>query len=81
MWKNKVRLSPGETLEFKSKHEKGNLGQEEVELYSVVDSEGTVNGSVQYIDHMSIKAPFHNSLHLIQHDSMGRILVDERWNP
>ncbi len=80
MWKNRVRLSPGEALEFKSKHEKGNLGQEEVELYSVVDSEGKVIGSVRYIDHMSIKAPFHRSLHLIQIDSMGKALVDERWN-
>jgi len=80
MWKNKLKLEEGESLRLDNKYEKGSLGQEEVELYSVVDRQGQVTGSVQYTDHTSIKAPFRNSLHLLQLEKGGNTLVDERWS-
>lgn len=78
MWKQKLTLNEGETLRFESRREKGNLGQEEVELYSVVNVTGHVVGEVQYIDHTSIKAPFRKSFHLL-HRKEGKTLLDERW--
>ncbi len=80
MWKNKLKLSECETLRLDRKYERGNLGQEEVELYSVLNPEGQVMGSVQYIDHTSIKAPFRQSFHLVQRHKDGMTLVDGRWS-
>jgi hypothetical protein len=80
MWKNKLKLEEGEALRLDNKYEKGSLGQEEVELYSVVDRQGQVKGSIQYIDHTSIKAPFRQTRHLVQREKGGKTLVDERWS-
>jgi hypothetical protein len=79
MWKNRLKIADGEVLRLDSKYEKGNLGQEEVALYSIVDAQGKITGSVQYTDHTSIKAPFHQSLHLVQRDESGKTIIDERW--
>lgn len=81
MWKEHLILAPGESLRFDERHDKGNLGQEEVERHSIVDSLGNVSATVQFTDHMSIKAPFVRSLHLIQRTITGAIVVDKRWNP
>lgn len=78
-WQSKVRLSEGESLRLDGKHDKGNLGQEEIERYSIIDREGQVTGAVQITDHMSIKAPFRRSHHLVQRDSQGAVVLDERW--
>jgi hypothetical protein len=78
MWKQKLVLDEGETLRFESRREKGHLGQEEVELYSVLNVNGHVIGEVQYIDHTSTKAPFRKSFHLIQRKG-DKTLLDERW--
>lgn len=78
MWKQKLKLEEGETLRLDNKYEKGNLGQEEVELHSVIDQQGQVVGSVQYTDQTNIKAPFRQSFHLVQRKA-GTTLVDERW--
>jgi hypothetical protein len=80
MWKSKIKLGEGETIRLDNKHTKGNLGQEEVEIYSIINAVGGVVGSVQYIDHTSIKAPFRNSHHLVQLMSDGQVTVNERWN-
>lgn len=78
MWKQKLMLDEGETLRLESRREKGHLGQEEVELYSVLNANGHVVGEVQYVDHTSTKAPFNKSFHLIQRKG-GKTLLDERW--
>lgn len=79
MWKERLMLAAGETLKFEGKHDKGNMGQEEIERYSIIDSSGKVTGSVQYTDHVNIKAPFKRSLHVVQRNNAGGIVVDQRW--
>lgn len=80
MWKNKLKLEEGVTIRLDNKYDKGHLGQEEVELYLILNIDGEVIGSVQYTDHTSTKAPFRKSLHLVQREKSGQILVDERWS-
>jgi hypothetical protein len=65
IWKQKRMLDEGETLRLESSYEKGHLGQEEVELYSVLNANGHVVGDVQYVEHTSIKSPFRNSFHIV----------------
>lgn len=79
MWKHKLMLEEGETLQLESKRDKGHLGQETVELYAVLSADGRVIGEVQYVDHASIKSPFRNSFHLVQRKE-GRTILDERWS-
>ncbi len=78
MWKEKLKLEDGEELRPEGRADKGTMGQTEVERYSVV-RDGQVVGSVQYTEHMSIKAPFKQSMHLVQRRG-GEVVVDERWN-
>lgn len=80
MFKSKIKLSEGETIRLDDQYTRGNLGQEEVKLYSIINAVGGVVGSVQYTDHTSITAPFRNSHHLVQRMSDGQETVDERWN-
>jgi hypothetical protein len=80
MWKDKLQIHSDELFRFDRSYEKGNLGQEEVSLYSIVDSNGVILGSVQYTHHTSIKAPFKNSYHVIQYDTSGAIIFEERWS-
>lgn len=79
MWQDKLKLGANEVLRHDSSYTKGILGQEDVELYSIVNQGGEITGSVQYTDHTAIKG-FHRSLHVIQHDRSGNLIVDERWN-
>lgn len=80
MWKSKLKIEEGETIRLDDKYKKGNLGQEEVELYSALNFDGEVIGSVQYTDHTSIKTLFRRSLHVVQRENNGQTLVDERWS-
>jgi len=77
MWKQRLKLEEGETLRLDSKYKKGNLEQEEVELYSVIDQHGIVVGSVQYTVHTDIKAPYRQSFYLVQ--GKDGITLVERW--
>lgn len=79
MWRERLKLAPGESLRFDEKHDKGSLGQEEVERYSIVDPLGNVTGRVQYTDHTNIRAPFVRSLHVVQRSATGEVIVDQRW--
>ncbi|MDP2368791.1 hypothetical protein [Rhodoferax sp.] len=79
-WHSRLILRLGESLKFEAKHAKGNLGQEEIESHSIVDQGGKVTGSVQYTEHMSIKAPFVQSLRVVQSNEVGSVVVDQRWN-
>lgn len=78
-WQSKVRLCEGETIRLDSEHDKGSLGQKEIQRYSIIDKEGHLKGSVQITDHMSIKAPFRRSHHLVQRDIEGTLVHEERW--
>lgn len=79
MWQDKLKLDANESLRHDKSYAKGSLGQEEIELYSIVNQDGEVTGSVQYTDHTAIKG-FHRTLHVIQRSSSGNVIVNERWS-
>ncbi len=79
MWKDKLKLGENETIRLDKTFEKGSHGQEEVELYSILNSNGIVIGNIQFTDHTKLKG-FKRTLHLIQSDCVGNIIVDEIWN-
>lgn len=66
MWQQKLVLDEGDTLQFESRRENWHLGQEEIEIYSVLNANGNLVGEVQYIEHTPIKSPFRKSFHIIQ---------------
>jgi hypothetical protein len=78
MWKQKLILNENDTLQLDSRREKGHPGQEEVEIYSVLNANGNVVGEVQYVEHTSVKSPFRKSFHLVQRKG-NKLLLEERW--
>lgn len=78
MLKDKVKLNPGEELKLESSRTKGFMGEEDIDEYSVLDSEGTVVGKVTYTNHMAVKG-FKVTRSVLQTDSTGKVIVDERW--
>jgi hypothetical protein len=78
MWRKK--LIDVESLRFEGRYDKGHMGQEEVENYSVLDLENNVVGSVRYVQHKSIKKPFRSSYHLVQMDASGKVIFEDRWS-
>lgn len=77
MWKQKLKLEEGETLRLDRARERGHLGQEEVESYSVIDRKGEVVGSVEHTNHTAVNG-FRRTESVVQRKA-GVTLVDERW--
>jgi hypothetical protein len=77
MWKDKVKLSAGEELKFENSHSKGFMGEEDINEYSVLDSEGRVVGKVTHTDHTAVRG-FKRTQTVRQTDSSGKVIVDVR---
>jgi hypothetical protein len=78
MLKDKVKLNPGEELKLDSSRTRGSMGEEDIDEYSVLDSEGKIVGKVTYTNHMALKG-FKVTRSVLQTDSTGMVIVDERW--
>lgn len=78
MLKDKVKLNPGEELKFESSQSKGFMGEEDINEYSVLDSEGRVVGKVTHTDHTAVRG-FKRTQTVRQTDSTGNVIVDDRW--
>lgn len=78
MLQDKVKLNPGEKLKFESSQSKGFMGEEDINEYSVVDSEGRVVGKVTHTDHTAVRG-FKRTQTVRQTDSTGTVVVDDRW--
>jgi hypothetical protein len=78
MWRKKLILNDGESLENKRSYSKGSLSEDDITECSVVNSEGIEVGRVTYRDHTSIKG-FRRTESVLQIDADGKVLVDEHW--
>lgn len=74
----KIRLNPGETLRTTGHRSKGPLAETDIYSYAIVNAAGVEVGSVEHTDHTSING-LKRSQHVIQKDSAGNTIVDERW--
>lgn len=79
-WQEKVVLKDGETLRLDRSYSKGFMQEEDVDLYTIVDSDGTEKGRVQVNDHTAVKG-FRRTVTVVQTDQEGRTVVRESWNP
>ena len=78
MWRAKLKIDANESLRHDQSFSKGSLGQDDILLYSIVNQDGAITGTVKLIDQSSIRG-IRRSLHVIQKDSTGKIIVDENW--
>lgn len=76
--RSKIKLNPSEELKFISSKSKGNMGQTDINTYSIVNSEGGVVGSVIHEDHTSLNG-FKRTQHVTQTDKNGKVIVQETW--
>lgn len=77
-WKDKVILKEGESLKHDRSFCQGFMQEEDVELYSIVRSDGSVSGAVKVTDHTAVNG-FRRTLHVVQTDNEGATVVDKSW--
>ena len=78
-WQDRLLLNPGETLRQAQNISTGNLGQQDVEHYEVIDAQGQAVGTVEYSARTSLTPPFPTRYRLLQKDSAGNVIVEARW--
>lgn len=74
----KIRLNTRETLKTTGQRSKGPLAETDIYSYAIVNEAGVEVGSVEHTDHTSING-LKRSQHVIQKDSAGYTIVEERW--
>jgi hypothetical protein len=78
-WQDRLVLNPGETVRPTHGITTGNLGQNDVEIYDVIDAQSQVTGTATCIEATLLKPPFKTSCSLVQKDIAGKVIVDLRW--
>jgi len=78
-WQDKLKLESGDKIVFIRQFDAGHLGQEERKHYEIVNEEGEKVGTIKYVEHIDIKAPFERSYSLQQFDLESNVLVSEQW--
>jgi hypothetical protein len=78
MWKDRLQLQPGETLELTGSKEKGFMGETDVSDYDILDAEGRKVGSVTHECHMAVKG-FRISHNVVQRDAAGAVVISQSW--
>ena len=54
------------------------MQEEDVEIYSILNQDGAVGGSVKVTDHTAVKG-FRRTLRVAQTDNDGKTVVDKSW--
>lgn len=78
-WRDFLKLNPGEELRQTQSTSVGNLLQDDLESYDVIDSQGTKAGSVVYSASTSLKPPFRTANQVEQRNMVGDVIVRESW--
>lgn len=78
-WQTKVILKDGETLRHEHSYLKGFMQEEDVDLYTILSSNGTETGRVEVTDHTAVKG-FRRTVTVVQTNQEGRTVVRESWN-
>lgn len=76
MWKEKLKLNPGETLRQESHRTKGTMAEEDIYEFSILNAQGQVVGSVTHRDLTTIKG-FHRRQSVEQRDANHKLIVEE----
>jgi hypothetical protein len=78
MWKSKVVLNSGETLKHERSSNSGFMQETDIDIYSIVRKDGSVSGSVKVTDNTAVKG-LKRTIHVVQTDNEGNIVIDESW--
>ncbi|MFS6938565.1 hypothetical protein [Neisseria animaloris] len=76
-YKEHLVLEADEKLELKERYNVKHLGQEETELYEVINGNGEVTGTVTIREHTSTKKPFNTTVRITQEHQIKEIIVDK----
>lgn len=79
-WRSKLILNDGEALKKTGSATKGFMGETDVDLYDIVNTNGGVTGSVKVEDHTAVKG-FRRTLTVTQRNSSGETVVHDSWEP
>ena len=79
-WRERLPLSPGETLEHVGSKQSGFMQETDEEAFRVITSDGSIVGTVTYRDHTSVRG-FKRTLSLEQRDLEGRLVYESSWRP
>jgi hypothetical protein len=74
-----VKLKRGEKLAEPHRLTTGNLAQEDLDHYDVINARGEKVGTVSHTTSMSLAPPFNERHWLVQADLAGNVVVDARW--
>jgi hypothetical protein len=80
LWKEKLTLAADEELKHESSKTSGFMQEEDIDIYSIVRSDGTKTGSVKVSDHTAVKG-FKRTIHVLQTDLNGKTVVDLSLRP
>jgi hypothetical protein len=78
VFKDRVKLNPGEELKLDSSRSKGFMGEEDIDEYSIVGPDWNIAGKVKYTNHMAVKG-FKATKTVRQVDNAGNVIVDVLW--
>lgn len=75
--KSKFKLNPDDQIKFKSKREKGHLGQTEIWTYDILDKDGNVIGSIKETEHTNVRG-LNSYKNVVQYNSEGEIVFEDK---
>ena len=75
MWEDKLMLNGDEKLKHESFKTSGFMQEKDIDVYSIVRSDGTKTGSVKVVDHTAVKG-FKRTIWVVQTDHSGKVAVD-----
>lgn len=77
-WRSKVALQNGEQLKHTGSRSRGFMAETDVDTYEIMDSQGTIVGSVTIEDHTAVRG-FKRTMSLEQRDAAGTVIKSESW--
>lgn len=80
MWKSRVILKDGESFRHDRSSTEGFMQETDIDIYSIVQLDDTVTGSIRVTDHTTVKG-FKRTVRIVQLDAQGKVVVDESFRP
>lgn len=77
-WRSMVVLQDGEQLKHTGSRSKGFMAETDIDTYEIMDSQGTIVGSVTIEDHTAVRG-FKRTMSLEQRDAAGAVIKFESW--
>lgn len=77
--KERLVLQAGETIKLAKSSSKGFMQETDLMTYDVIGANGERIGSVEVEDHTAVRG-FRRTVHFVQRDLHGKVLIDDSWS-